>query len=116
VIHGFLSTHVGRVIISFGLTYLSGLLPLEKIRETDRVVAFYHPKPGYKIHILLVPKYPVSTLMDLDENDIDFLQDLYSCIKDLVEDFKLETSGYRVIVNGGKYQEFPYLHFHLIAD
>jgi hypothetical protein len=28
----------------------------------------------------------------------------------------LAEGGYRLIVNGGKYQDFPYLHFHLISD
>ena len=30
--------------------------------------------------------------------------------------FILAESGYRLIVNGGKYQDFPYLHFHLVSD
>jgi diadenosine tetraphosphate (Ap4A) HIT family hydrolase len=31
-----------------------------------------------------------------------------------VEEFKLPA--YRLIVNGGEFQDFPQLHFHLIAD
>jgi diadenosine tetraphosphate (Ap4A) HIT family hydrolase len=27
-----------------------------------------------------------------------------------------QLAGYRMIVNGGEYQEFPHLHFHLISD
>ena len=32
----------------------------------------------------------------------------------LVDEFKLPA--YRLIVNGGEFQDFPQLHFHLIAD
>jgi len=111
-----LNTCIGRTFTGLVFTYLSGLLPVEKIRETNRIIAFYHPKPVYRTHILLVPKHPVSTLLDLNENDIEFLQDLYACVKSLVKELELENRGYRVIVNGGKYQEFPHLHFHLIAE
>jgi len=31
-----------------------------------------------------------------------------------VDEFHLQA--YRLIVNGGKYQDFPHLHFHLISD
>jgi len=26
------------------------------------------------------------------------------------------TPAYRLIVNGGEYQDFPYLHFHLVSS
>jgi len=35
-------------------------------------------------------------------------------VQDLVGQLGLES--YRLIVNGGKYQDFPYLHFHLVSD
>jgi diadenosine tetraphosphate (Ap4A) HIT family hydrolase len=31
-----------------------------------------------------------------------------------VEEFHLQA--YRLIVNGGEYQDFPHLHFHLVSD
>lgn len=44
------------------------------------------------------------------------MQDLISVVHSLVEEFNLEQSGYRLIANGGKYQEFPILHFHLLSE
>lgn len=77
-------------------------------------MAFYHPKPSYGFHVLLLPKKAVVSLKELDPNDCAFLQDLYSTVQNLVEEYHL--SGYRLIVNGGEYQDFPQLHFHLISD
>ena len=77
-------------------------------------MAFYHPKPAYKFHVLLVPKKAVATLQELDPKDASFLTDLYSTVQSLVEENQL--SAYRLIVNGGEYQDFPQLHFHLISD
>jgi diadenosine tetraphosphate (Ap4A) HIT family hydrolase len=35
-------------------------------------------------------------------------------VQNLVKD--LDLKAYRLIVNGGEYQDFPHLHFHLISD
>ena len=96
---------------------MSFALPVDRLRETSTLLAFYHPRPSYPLHILLVPKKSIATLAELDPAaDADFLADLYSTAQSLVEQFQLTQSGYRLIVNGGKYQDFPYLHFHLISD
>jgi len=76
-------------------------------------MAFHHPKPSYPFHVLLLPKKAVKTLMEFDSNDSAFLTDLYATVQSLVEEFHLEA--YRLIVNGGEYQEFPQLHFHLVS-
>ncbi|MEW6085569.1 MAG: HIT domain-containing protein [Chloroflexota bacterium] len=78
------------------------------------MMAFHHPKPSYPFHVLLVPKRAVKTLMDFDSNDSAFLTDLYSTVQSLVEEFHL--TAYRLIVNGGEYQDFPQLHFHLVSE
>lgn len=78
------------------------------------LMAFWHPKPAYPFHVLIVPKKAVASLMDLDSSDGAFLADLTSTAQSLVEEFKLPA--WRLIVNGGEFQDFPQLHFHLIAD
>jgi diadenosine tetraphosphate (Ap4A) HIT family hydrolase len=63
--------------------------------------------------VLLVPKKAVASLTDFDPEDTAFLTDLYSIVQNLVDEFHLPA--YRLIVNGGTYQDFPQLHFHLIS-
>ena len=92
------------------------VLPVRRLKETDTLVAFHNPKPSYPVHILLVPKRAVANLSELSEEDGDFFVDLYKCVQSLVLKYNLEQSGYRLIVNGGAYQEFPQLHFHLISN
>jgi len=91
-------------------------LPLERLRETDRLLAFYHPKPAYPFHVILVPKRMIESIETLSAEDQGFLSDLFSTVQDLVSEFRLAQNGYRLIANGGKYQEFGLLHFHLISD
>ena len=93
---------------------MSFAIPVQRVRETKTLLAFYHPKPSYTFHVLLVPKKAVASLEELDANDSAFLIDLYSTVQSLVDEFHL--SAYRLIVNGGQYQDFPQLHFHLISE
>ena len=92
---------------------MSFVIPVKRLRETETLMAFHHPKPSYPFHVLLVPKKAVTSLMKLDPNDSVFLNDLYSTVKSLVDEYRLPA--YRLIVNGGEYQDFPQLHFHLIS-
>jgi histidine triad (HIT) family protein len=94
--------------------HMSFAIPVKRLRETDTLLAFYHPKPAYPFHVILVPKKEIPTLKDLDPNDSIFLGDLYSTVQSLVDEFELKA--YRLIVNGGEYQDFPHLHFHLISS
>ena len=93
---------------------MSFLLPVERLRETETLVAFYHPKPSYLFHVLLVPKKEIPSLMHINQQDSGFLMELYSNVQSIVKEFKLPS--YRLIVNGGDYQDFPYLHFHLVSN
>ena len=101
-------------LIGWIFAHMSFAIPVKRLRETDTLMAFYHPKPSYEFHVLLVPKKAVASLKDFDSNDSAFLADLYSTVQSLVDEFQL--SAYRLIVNGGEYQDFPQLHFHLISD
>jgi histidine triad (HIT) family protein len=92
---------------------MSFVIPVKRLRETETLMAFYHPKPSYTFHVLLVPKKAVRTLMDFDTRDSAFLADLYSTVQSLVREYHL--TAYRLIVNGGEYQDFPQLHFHLVS-
>ena len=93
---------------------MSFAIPVKRLRETETLMAFYHPQPSYPFHVLLLPKRAVTSLKDLDLSDAAFLTDLYSTVQNLVNEFQLPA--YRLIINGGEYQDFPQLHFHLISS
>ena len=101
-------------LIGWLFTHMSFAIPVKRLRETNTLLAFYHPKPAYPFHVLLVPKQAVASLTEFDPHDSVFLTDLYTAVQSLVEEFHLDA--YRLIVNGGEYQDFPQLHFHLISD
>jgi histidine triad (HIT) family protein len=103
--------------LHFLFTRMSFAIPVHRLRETGTLLAFHHPQPAYPLHILLVPRRAIPSLAELDPaRDAPFLADLFAAVQSLVEEYHLEQGGYRLIVNGGQFQDFPYLHFHLIAD
>lgn len=107
---------LGRVLVGLAFSHLRFALPLRRIRETPALIAFHHPKPAYRVHILIVPKRAIPGLEALDESDSELLLEIFQVAGYLIQDFGLEGMGAQLIVNGGKYQDVPQLHFHLVCD
>ena len=42
---------------------LAGLVEIEPVMETDRVLAFHHTKPSHPVHIVVVPKEHMGDVM-----------------------------------------------------
>ena len=106
---------LGRYLLGWVFERMSFLIPVQRLRDTATLMAFYHPRPGYAVHILIVPKRAIASLAELSLEDQDFMADLFACVQSLVAELGLEAIGYRLIANGGKYQDVAQLHFHLIS-
>jgi len=107
------NTPPGRFLIGWIFAHMSFVLPAERLCETDNLLAFRHPKPAHPFHVILVPKKELLSFADLAPDD-PFLADLVTTTQSLVDEFHL--ASWRLVVNGGEYQEFPHLHFHLISE
>ena len=106
----------GRRLVHLVFQHMTFALPVHRLRDTKTLVAFHHPRPSYPCHILLVPKKPLASLADLTAEDSEFLVELFQAVQSLVSEFGLEKSGYRLIANGGSFQDVAHLHFHLISE
>ena len=94
---------------------MSFAIPVNRLYESKALLAFHHPRPSYPIHILLVPKKAIRSFSDLQSEDDGFLIEVFRTTQKLIKELDLATSGYRLIVNGGKFQDVPQLHFHLVS-
>jgi histidine triad (HIT) family protein len=102
-------------VVGWLFAHMSFVIPVSRLRETDSLIAFHHPKPSHSVHILLVPKRKLPNLLAVGPAETDFFTDLYRIVQELVVEFVLEEPGYTLLVNGGAYQDVPQLHFHLIS-
>lgn len=106
---------LGDSIVGIAFGKLSNLIPIKKVFENEKVIAFYHPKPYWEIHILVVPKKAIRNLSSLTGDDTLYIVEIFNVIKRIVGELSLEEKGYSVITNGGSRQEVHQLHFHLFS-
>ena len=92
-------------------------IPSNIVYEDDRVIAFYDVNPAAPIHILVVPKKHIETLLDVSEEDGDLISYIYKIINKIAKDEGFADNGFRVIANCGEDsgQEVKHIHFHVLA-
>lgn len=93
---------------------LSGKTQVNKVLETDNILAYHHTKPFYPVHIVAIPKKHISSLMALEDRDDELLFELLKVIKEVATQVTEEHGACRVITNLGAYQDSKHLHWHIV--
>lgn len=96
---------------------IKGEIPSTKVYEDEEILAFKDINPAAPIHILVIPKKHIKSLVELEKEDEILIGKIYTVINKIAEQQGVKEKGYRVIVNCGKDggQEVGHLHFHLLA-
>ena len=96
---------------------IKGEIPSEKVYEDEEILAFKDINPAAPIHILVIPKKHIETLLDLTDEDNYLIGKIYTTINHIEKHLGIEKDGFRVIANCGKDsgQEVMHIHFHLLA-
>jgi histidine triad (HIT) family protein len=94
---------------------LSGRTPVEVVAETATVLAFRHTRPFWPVHIVVVPKAHVPSLLDLGAPGEPLLLEVLAVVRRLAAQVTREHGACRVLTNLGRYQDSKHLHFHLSA-
>lgn len=90
-------------------------IPSNIIHESDSLVVFPDINPSADVHLLIVPKKHLSAVSEINKEHGQLLAEIYQAVNKLVKEFNLTDNLYRVVVNGGKAQHVPHLHFHLLG-
>lgn len=92
-------------------------LPGDILYEDEEVIAFRDIHPAAPIHILVIPKKHISSLVDLKPEDEKVIGKIYRIINILANQEGILDKGYRVIVNCGEDggQVVKHIHFHLLG-
>lgn len=90
---------------------LSGKTKVEKLFETENVLAYYHTRPFWETHIVVIPKTHVGSLLTIEDDDL--LIELFGVIKKVTAIVVEEKGAARVLTNLGEYQDSKHLHFHI---
>jgi histidine triad (HIT) family protein len=106
---------LGDLIVGLALGKFSKLLSVKRIEDTNKAIAFWHPKPFWEKHILIVTKKPIKKITELKYGDMKYVNECFKVTKKIAIDLKLEEKGYTLIANGGSRQGVNQLHFHLTS-
>ena len=92
-------------------------IPLDIVYEDEKVIAFNDVNPAAPIHILVVPKKHIETLLDVTSEDNELISYIYQVINKIAKEQGFDKQGFRVIVNCGKDsgQEVMHIHFHVLG-
>lgn len=96
---------------------IDGLIPSKKVYEDEMVLAFHDITPVAPIHILIIPKKHITSIIDVEEADLGYITRIHQVIQKIAKDFGLDDKGFRVVNNCGKEggQTVFHIHYHLIG-
>jgi histidine triad (HIT) family protein len=92
-------------------------IPAKKVYEDDHVVAFHDINPIAPVHILVIPKKHIPSIMDVKEEDFPYIRAIHSAIQNVAKVAGVTEDGFRVVNNCGKHgqQSVFHIHYHVIG-
>ena len=91
--------------------------PADVVYEDDAVVAFKDIYPKAPVHVLIVPRRHIASLVDARDEDRDVLGRCVLAARRLAESTGYAEKGFRLSVNTGPEggQVVYHVHFHFTA-
>lgn len=94
---------------------VSGKIPTAKLYEDDQIFVIKDIRPKAKVHLLVIPKVHIDSLLNVEEEHSALLGYVMTSLKNFAKEQGLE--GFRTVINTGQEggQEIFHLHFHLLG-
>lgn len=96
---------------------VKGEIPSSKVYEDDKVLAFDDIKPVAPVHVVVIPKKHIPTLMDVGANNLECLHAMMAAVPRIAKLKGIDERGFRVMLNckeeGG--QVIFHLHLHVLG-
>jgi histidine triad (HIT) family protein len=95
---------------------VAGQIPAKKVFEDEQVLAFHDIHPWAPVHILLVPKAHIASMVDVGAEHAPLLGHMMALSSRLMNELGV-INGYRHVINTGAdgRQEVPHLHMHVMG-
>lgn len=96
---------------------INGEIPGDKVYEDDKVIAINDIDPQAPVHILIMPKEHIKSIMEINEDNADILSYIFKVATQLAVDKGIAEEGFRIVNNCGKEggQTVDHIHFHLLG-
>ena len=95
---------------------VAGQIPSKKVYEDEDILAFHDIHPWAPVHILIIPKRHITSMVDVTVEDQALLGKMMAVSPRLMADLGV-TNGYRHVINTGRdgMQEVMHLHLHVMG-
>jgi len=95
----------------------NGQIPAKIVYQDDKAMAFEDIHPEAPIHVIIIPRKHIPTVLDITDEDQDIMGYLCLIAKKIAVDKSLTKDGFRLILNYGKSggQEIPHIHIHMLG-
>jgi histidine triad (HIT) family protein len=95
---------------------VAGQIPARKVHEDDELLAFHDIHPWAPVHILIIPKLHLVSMVDVGAEHEGLLGRMMVLSSRLMKDLGL-VNGYRHVINTGRdgMQEVQHLHMHVMG-
>ena len=92
---------------------VAGRIPAKVAYQDDEVLAFHDINPQGPVHVLVVPKRHITSLVDLTAADDAVVGGLVRKARDLAVQQGLGERGFRLVFNCGDDAGYSVYHIHL---
>lgn len=95
---------------------ISREIPADIVYEDEQCLAFRDVSPQAPVHVLLIPKKPIVSLDDFQQDDSELAGHLLMKVPEIAKQLNL-SNGYRTVINTGEEggQSVFHLHIHILA-
>lgn len=95
----------------------TGDVPAQKVYEDDSILAFHDLQPRAPVHVLIIPRRHLSTLLEASADDAKLLGALQFRAIEIARELGLESSGFRLVTNclADAGQSVFHIHLHLLG-
>ncbi|MGQ0797493.1 MAG: HIT domain-containing protein [Methanobacteriota archaeon] len=94
---------------------LSGKLDIRRVYEDGRVLAFHHPRPQAAVHVVVVPKDHVPSILDAKAVDGRLLESMVRAVQAAARSLGLDAVGFTVRANAAAPGVTPHMHWHVMG-
>ena len=96
---------------------VNGEIPSSKVYETEKVLAFDDINPMAPVHVIIIPKEHIPTLLDMMPEKMDVLVAMFLAAREVAKIKGIDKKGFRTVINcneeGG--QLIFHLHMHVLG-
>jgi len=96
---------------------VEGKIPCTKVYEDEKVFAFDDIQPMAPVHVIIIPKEHISTMLDIDVSQNNIANYLIAAAQKVAKVKNIAERGFRTVINcnaeGG--QVVFHLHMHLLG-